>query len=281
VLADEVDQVQPRLDLVDGVVGAPRRHRRNDTVGLVRSPEELVSIGFERSRVVIVNECHDGDRHCARTRAVGRRMLPAAHEAGVRHLAMEALYEPFAREANRSRRLPAQRLGYLSHDDMRALIGDALGLGWDLLAYECDFRRWKGDTMTLEFANWRDSEEARSLAEFLGRHPPDLKLLVWCGHSHQRKTPQGYAGRPGSSWIRLGQRLGELSGIEPFVIDQSVTVEYGGRPSPRGLDVERYEAELRELRGTGGFLREEDPDPRWRDDLSADAWLLSVDNAMA
>jgi len=40
---------------------------------------------------VIVNECHDGDRHCPRTRAIGRRLLPVAHQAGVRRLAMEAL----------------------------------------------------------------------------------------------------------------------------------------------------------------------------------------------
>lgn len=57
----------------------------------MRSPEELARIGFDRSRVMIVNECHDGDRHCPRTRAIGRRLLPIAHEAGVRHLAMEAL----------------------------------------------------------------------------------------------------------------------------------------------------------------------------------------------
>jgi hypothetical protein len=240
-----------------------------------------VRIGFERSRLVIVNECHDRDRHCPRTRAVGRRILPVAHEAGVRHLAMEALYAPFVREANRSRKLPRQRLGYLGQDDMRALIAGALDLGWDLVDYECDFRRWKGDTASVEFANWRDMEEARNLAEFLARQPPELRLLVWCGHSHQRKTPQGYAGIPGTTWIRLGQRLREVTGIDPFVIDQSVTVDYGRRPPPRSQDVERYAGELRALGGTAGFLREEDPDPRWRDDLSADAWVLSLDNAMS
>jgi hypothetical protein len=71
-----------------------------------------------------------------------------------------------------------------------------------------------------------------------------------------------------------------MSGIDPFVIDQSVTVEYRWRRSPRRHDVKRYSGELRALGGTGGFLREEDPDPRWRDDPSADAWLLSIDNSM-
>lgn len=247
----------------------------------MRSPEELARIGFERSRVVIVNECHDGDRHCPRTRAIGRRLLPIAHEAGVRYLAMEALNETFARQANETRRVPSNGVGYLGQEDMRALMADALALGWNLLSYECDFSQWRGDTRTAEFGNWRDAEEARNLTEFLARSPEDLKLQVWCGNSHQRKTPQRYPGVRGATWIRLGKRFRELSGIDPFVIDQSVTVEYRWRRSPRRNDVKRYRTELRELGGTGGFLRGEDPDSRWRDDLSADAWLLSLDNSMS
>jgi hypothetical protein len=161
------------------------------------------------------------------------------------------------------------------------LIAEALALGWNLVAYECDFSRWQGESGTAEFANWRDAEEARNLTEFLARSPADLKLMVWCGNSHQRKTPQRYPGLRGSTWIRLGQRFRELSGIDPFVIDQSVTVEYRWRRSPRRNDVKRYRTELSELGGTGGFLRNEDPDPRWRDDMSADAWLLSLHNSMS
>jgi hypothetical protein len=65
------------------------------------------------------------------------------------------------------------------------------------------------------------------------------------------------------------------------VIDQSVTVEYRWRRSPRRNDLKRYRTELSELGGTGAFLREDDPDTRWRDDLSADAWLLSLDTSMS
>jgi len=192
---------------------------------------------------------------------------------------MEALYEPFVKEANETRRLPSSP-GYLGQENMRALVADALALGWNLVPYECDFNLWHGDTRTAEFGNWRDAEEAQNLTEFVARSPLGLKLLVWCGNSHQRKTPQAYPGLRRLTWIRLGQRFRELSGIDPFVIDQSVTVEYRWRRSPRRRDVKRYGAELRALGGTGGFLREEDPDPGWRDDLSADAWVLSLDNAM-
>ncbi len=164
---------------------------------------------------------------------------------------------------------------------MRAIVADALVLGWDLVPYECHFGRWHGDTRTLEFGNWRDAEEARNLTRFLALSPGDLKLLVWCGNSHQRKTPGVCPGGPNSTWVRMGQAFRELSGIDPFVADQSVTVEYLPGQSPRRDDVERHGDELRALGGTGGFLREEDPDARWRNDLSADAWLLSVDNLMS
>jgi hypothetical protein len=247
---------------------------------VLRTPEELVRIGFERSRVVIVNECHSGDKHCARTRAVGRRMLPVANAIGVRHLAMEALVPTFAADANRLRILPSVPAGYLAQPDMRDLIADALALGWTLVAYECDFGAWRGGShLSLDFGNWRDAEEARNIQKFLSRSAPDVKLLVWCGHSHQRKTPQRYPGLQGGTWIRLGERLRDESGIDPFVIDQSVTVKYWWWRRP-ARDKKPFAAELRRLGGTAGFLREEDPEERWRTDASADAWVLSLENSL-
>src|SRR6266511_528361 len=92
----------------------------------LRRPEELVNIGFGRSRVVMMNEAHDGSRRCVRTRAVGRRVLRTAYENGVRHLAMEALWPAVAAQANRTRRVPeSDQLGYLRQPEMRQLVQDA------------------------------------------------------------------------------------------------------------------------------------------------------------
>src|SRR5262249_45232305 len=98
-----------------------------------RSPEELVRIGFERARGVMLNEAHDDLLRCVRRRRVGRDVLPVAHAAGVRHLAMEALYRPFAAEANASRTLPDVAEGYLAQEDLRALMASALELEWTLI----------------------------------------------------------------------------------------------------------------------------------------------------
>lgn len=245
----------------------------------LRSPAQLVGIGFTRSRVVIVNECHDGPRRCARTRRVGLALLPAAHAAGARHLAMEALDPEFARRANRERALPPAE-GYLGQPELRELMAAALGLGWDLLDYEADFERRPrrdGEEETLDEANWRDAQEAGNINRFLESSIPGTKLLIWCGASHQRKTPERW--HAGGDWIRLGQRLVER-GLEPFVLDQSVTVEYQPGRSPRGEELPALRAELEALGGTGGWLREEDPSPAWRADASADAFVLSLDNAL-
>jgi hypothetical protein len=58
------------------------------------SVEELTRWGFAHAPVVMANEAHDGLARCVRTRDIGVRMIEAAHQAGVRQLAMEALPRP-------------------------------------------------------------------------------------------------------------------------------------------------------------------------------------------
>jgi hypothetical protein len=47
-----------------------------------RTPEELIDIGFSRSRVVMMNKAHNGSLRCVRTREIGRPILPTAQEQG-------------------------------------------------------------------------------------------------------------------------------------------------------------------------------------------------------
>jgi len=102
-----------------------------------RSPEEIVEIGFQRSRVVMMNEAHSEIKRCIRTRQIGKRILPVAYQAGVRHLAMEALQVPFiAESSNASRIAPDDGKVYLSQPEMKDFIQTALDLGWTLVCYE-------------------------------------------------------------------------------------------------------------------------------------------------
>jgi hypothetical protein len=213
----------------------------------LRTPEELLAIGFSRSRVVMVNEAHDGMRRCVRTRDVGVRLLPAAHAAGVRHLAMEALGGP-----------------YPTQPDLRRLVDAAEELGWRLIPYEA--RRLSPESHD------REAQQAQNLLAAFATLPPDAPLLVWCGWGHLYKE-----GLMGSGERPMAAQFWELSGVEPFSIDQSVTVDSGPHRNAHWHELaQRKQWRLETLGGTAGFLVEDSPIPwPW-----VDAVLLSTQNAL-
>jgi erythromycin esterase-like protein len=231
-----------------------------------RSPDELVELGFTRSRVVMMNELHDGLRRCVRTREIGRRILPAAHAAGVRHLAMEALYREFAAEANASRAVPSCPGGYLAQPDMRELIAAALELGWTLIAYEAQLEG-STDPGDWERINRREEEQARNLVAALAEVPPDAKLLVWCGNSHLSRHRSG-------EWTPMGLCFAELAGFDAFALDQTQGI---GEASAGSALADRFADELEARGGAAGFLADDHP-LSW---FGVDAVLLSTDNELS
>lgn len=227
----------------------------------LRTPEELLAIGFSRSRVVMINEAHDGLLRCVRTRDIGVRLLPAAHAAGVRHMAIEAL--PQGVDAGSSWTRLQVEGGYLAQPEMRRLIEAAEDLGWRLIPYET--REWPTDS------NRREEQQARNLFEAFAALPPESPLLVWCGMGHLWKVP------PRDEWIPMACRFWQLSGIEPFSIDQTVTVAFDpnvtGAWHRLGLEQTRR---LEAFGGTAGFLVVDSPIPR----PGVDAVLLSTQNTL-
>ena len=239
-----------------------------------RTPEELIEIGFSRSRVVMMNEAHDGLRRSVATRRMGLRILPAAHAAGCRHLAMEALDPHFAAEANRSQQAPERSIGYLAQPEMRALIAGALELGWTLLPYEADLHP---DGVELPGSdgghwarvNWRDEQQARNLVASLERLPEDARLLVWCGNSHHSKSQD-------DEWTPMGFWFRELADIDAFAIDQIRGVRFDSDYRPISYWLSVYALEI----GSGaGFLAGEAPDD-WPD-VGVDAYLFLDDNELS
>jgi hypothetical protein len=240
------------------------------------SVEELVRWGFAHASVVMANEAHNGLARCVRTRDVGVRMIRAAHEAGVRRLAMEALSWPAEDTAGPIRAAPPAGGGYLGQPDMRRLIAAALELGWSLWAYEAVVQA-TADTdpaefRTMEFTNWREHEQAANLCQLTAAAPGE-PLLVWCGNGHASKNQI-------NDWIPMGWHFRAMSGTDPFVIDQTVTVAYENRPRPW---VQALLAGLGETLaahgGTAGILRDQAPPPRDGRDY-ADAVVVSTENTL-
>lgn len=249
-----------------------------------RSPEELVTIGFERSRVVMMNEAHSGPQRNIRTRETGQRILPTAHAIGVRRLAMEALPSAVADEINETRQLPEDAPGYLADPEMRTFIQTALDLGWTLRAYDIEPDDYDPEvyesTLSLEFNNLRERIQAEKLVHILQGLASEAPLLVWCGNSHHfRLTTQMEEGE----FTLMGQYFVELSGIKHFAIDQTVSVHFNDDPA----QTERFDPlmpELAQLGGIAGFLIEEAPPNFFPDSPlmnAVDALILSTENELA
>jgi hypothetical protein len=241
-----------------------------------RSVEELTGYAFAQRPVVMANEAHDRLARCIRTREVGARMVRAAHEAGVRRLAMEALPWPEDGSPGPIRTIPPGWGGYLAQPDMRRLIATALELGWSLWAYEevieLPARADPAELLTLDASNRRDHEQARNLCRVLAAAPAE-PLLVWAGGDHARKEPI-------HGWVTMGCHFPTLSGVDPFVIDQTVSVDFSGQARPWIKELLATLGEtLDAFGGTAGILREEAPPPlnRW---AGVDAVIVSTDNKL-
>lgn len=267
-----------------------------------RSPEEIVEIAFQRSSVVMMNEAHSGMKRCIRTREIGQRILPVAHQAGVRHLAMEALNARFAEQSNHSRIVPDYKAGYLSQPEMRSFMEIALELGWTLVPYEAKSLLWlaakygflvsdpddpqeianhvpfhQADLLSLEFTNWREEQQALNIIKALAALPANTPFLVWSGNNHHAKEG-------GDGWLPMGYQFRQHSGIDPFVIDQGITVKFN--PSDNFFEtelIEPFAEELAKFSGTAGLLMEDIPSAFDRFALrtrSEDALLISIQNEL-
>jgi hypothetical protein len=267
-----------------------------------RSPEEIIEIGFQRSQVAMMNEAHSGWKRCVRTRQIGQRILPTAHHAGVRHLAMEALFPWFAEQCNKAQHVPEGDFGYLSQPDMKDFIQTALDLGWTLLAYEADEFKWLSVKHGIDFStsdgpeersrrlqefqsefaapaytNWREEQQALNLTEALQSLPRNTPLLVWCGNNHHSK-------RTSPDWLPMGYQFKKHSHINPFVIDQIWTVKFDARDSQLATElIMQFSDELTKHGGTAGFLIDE-LSSAWAhysfQHLGDDALLFSTQNEL-
>lgn len=187
---------------------------------------------------------------------------------------MEALDRRFTEQANETRAVPAAESGYLAQAEMRDLIAGALDLGWTLVAYEADLRREPSGSSprSADRINWREEQQARNLATALQALSGGERLLVWCGNGHLFKLA--------IDGIELmGLRFREHSGVDPFAIDQTVSVDFGhGRAYGRPW-VDAHAAEIEALGGSAGFLADEAP-LGWYPN-GADAFVVSVDNDLS
>lgn len=237
------------------------------------TPSEIVTHGFAASPVVMMNEAHSDLSRCPRTRRVGREILPAAHEAGCRHLAMEAL--PNLDEGPTCGVTTLPQLGYLAQPEMLEFVDAARLLGWTFVAYEIGWTvmpiEHRDNPLTWAATNHRELVQAENLVT--ASQQIDLApMLVWCGNSH-------HATNAAREWTPMGVHFRRLAGFEHFAIDQTQTISFnpGDRPNIELTDDLR--ATLNAQRGTAGFIASHPPPGLEVPDIF-DALILSTDNEM-
>lgn len=235
--------------------------------------EELAQVAFGTQPVVMVNEVHDGMRRCIRTRRVGVRLVRAAHELGVRDLAMEALPAPVPGAPESWIELPPVEGGYFVQPDMRELARTALGRGWRFVVIRgADAAGSPGVSRSTPDDGVHEQARTRAGAEPGRAGEPVPMLLVWCGNGHA--TRQVVA-----DWVPMGHQFVQITGRQPYVIDQTVTINWNDQHAylPDGA-VEWLERELAPYGGTAAVRHDDAPEQLLHRD--ADAFVLSVDNRL-
>ena len=157
----------------------------------------LVLAQARQQRVLMFNEAHTQPRG----RYLVGSLLPALRRLGFRYLALEALAAADTAGVRR-RGFPVGASGfYVREPTLANLVREARGLGMQVVAYDA-------------FGADREQNQARNLLAATLGPDPAARVVVLAGHAHIDET----AGSPFKSMARWFR---ELSGLDPFTIDQT------------------------------------------------------------
>jgi hypothetical protein len=157
-------------------------------------------------RLVMINEAH----HDAHTRVLTLSLLPKLRAMGFDYFAVEALSDKDPDLAKRGYPIVSSGSEYMHEPLYGEIIREALRLGFKLVPYDIDAT----DTES------REKGQAENIYARVFAKDPAAKLFVHAGFAHIDKGER-----------RLGHvepmamNLRELSGIEPFSIDQTQFLE--------------------------------------------------------
>ena len=100
--------------------------------------------------------------------------------------------------------------------------------------------------LTMEATNHRERAQATNLALALDEIGPDRSLMVWCGNGHSSKERA-------EELVPMGVQFAQVSGIDPFSIDQLATVSLADGSRPRSEMTYEWKAKREQRGGTAAF----------------------------
>lgn len=155
-------------------------------------------------QLTLINEAHHVPLH----RRFTASLLEEFYEAGYRYFAVETISHGRVNDLN-DRKYPLQNNGvYLPEPQYGDLIRKALAIGYEIIAYEASYG---------ENYSERDSIQAVNILSVLEKDT-QAKILVHGGYAHI------YEGS-NDDWIKMGEYIQKLSGIDPLTIDQTKLTE--------------------------------------------------------
>jgi hypothetical protein len=174
-----------------------------------RDAVEAIATAAAGRQVVKNNEEHRAPVH----RALTLRLLPVLYAQGFRYFAAETLDEG---DAGLNRRgYPTQKTGFYTADPVYAdVIRTALKLGYKVVPYEHmkDCAPRADNPMSCQ--DERERGQAQNLVDRILKDDPRAKIFVHVGRSHNAKVNNE------GQFAFMGWHFREMTGIDPFVIDQ-------------------------------------------------------------
>jgi hypothetical protein len=182
-----------------------------------------ITLQAEKRRIILVNEAHHVPQH----RMLTAQLLKPLYDRGYRYLALETLNELSAEKLNETG-IPNLSTGfYTSEPTFSMLIRQAKKIGFKIVAYDyfptCD--PFGPDPVDCQ--NLREQGQAKRIYDRIFIEDPEAKVLIHAGYGHIDKIG-------GDRWTPMAKFLWNLTGYEPYSIDQVELRERGNESAEWG-----------------------------------------------
>lgn len=193
-------QYKPALESWDETFGRVKKLSTADSLKFIKlQPVNAKDYILDRAaseQIIIINEAH----HNASHRAFASSLLQGLYDKGYRYLGLETL----ASDSLNITKFATLSSGYYSKEpEFGNFIYHALKIGFTLFPYEAEGNNKE-----------REIGEAKNIFDFMQKNKGG-KYLIYCGYQH------AYEGVHKSWEKTMAGRLSDLTGINPFTIDQT------------------------------------------------------------
>ena len=173
-------------------------------------------------QVIFINEAHHVPRH----RAFTLQLLKVLYQKGFRYFAAETLSDADAELGRRGYPLFGKTGIYTNEPVYGDLVRTALKLGYTVVPYEENSPCSPDEKDPDSCIKKRERGQAQHLYDRILAKDSKAKILVHAGYSHINK------GGFGRGLLSMAQNFKEISGIEPFSIDQVQMILHGYKTGP-------------------------------------------------